>query len=121
MSDKISPTQSDGPAEGLDIPIDDACRPQMLEWASTYRGDVSITVADGTQHVGYLFDRTEEHVRLDPSDGSPRVRIAASDITRLQFSGRDMAAGKSFDRWIQRYIDKTLSGEDASIESESMG
>jgi hypothetical protein len=31
-----------------------------------------------------------------------------------------MAAGKSFDRWIARYVDKTLAGEEAGIESESL-
>jgi hypothetical protein len=92
----------------------------MLEWASTYRGDVSITTADGTQHIGYLFDRTDNFVRLDPADGSARVKIPAADILQLHFSGRDMAAGKSFDRWIARYIDKTLGGKEAGIESESL-
>jgi hypothetical protein len=48
------------------------------------------------------------------------VQIPASDIMQLHFSGRDMAAGKSFDRWIARYVDKTLAGEEAGIESESL-
>ena len=119
MSD-TSPQHDEGPFEGLDIPIDDSCRSHMLEWASTYRGDVSITTADGTQHIGYLFDRTDNFVRLDPADGSVRVKIPAEDIMQLHFSGRDMAAGKSFDRWIARYIDKTLAGKEAGIESESL-
>jgi hypothetical protein len=29
-----------------------------------------------------------------------------------------MAAGKSFDRWIDRYIRKKLAGEEASLPSE---
>jgi hypothetical protein len=119
MSDS-SPQDSEGPAEGLDMPIDDRCRAHMLEWASTYRGDVSITTTDGTQYIGYLFDQTDDFVRLDLTDGSARVQIPASDIMQLHFSGRDMAAGKSFDRWIARYVDKTLAGEEAGIESESL-
>ena len=119
MSD-TSPQHDEGPFEGLDIPIDDRCRSHMLEWASTYRGDVSITTADGTKHIGYLFDRTDNFVRLDPADGSVRVKIPAEDIMQLHFSGRDMAAGKSFDRWIARYIDKTLAGKEAGIESEPL-
>tara|TARA_B110000196_G_scaffold273900_1_gene250564 strand:+ start:959 stop:1324 length:366 start_codon:yes stop_codon:yes gene_type:complete len=119
MSD-ASPQHVEGPSEGLSMPIDDSCRSHMLEWASTYRGDVSITTTDGTQHIGYLFDQTDDFVRMDPTDGSARVQISAADIMQLHFSGRDTAAGKSFDRWIARYVDKTLAGEEAGIDSESL-
>ncbi|MDG2477140.1 MAG: hypothetical protein P8M32_04495 [Phycisphaerales bacterium] len=107
-----------GPTEGLEVSLNAQTRPAALDWAHYYRGDVTLITTNGDEHVGYLFDQSNEHVRLDPTDGSPRVRIAQSDLATIRFSGRDTAAGKSFERWIDRYITKTLAGEDASIDSE---
>ncbi len=109
-----------GPTEGLAVTIDDACREHVLEWAASYRGDVTISTNDGAEHVGYLFDNGCSFVRLDPADGSDRTRIEVADIRTICFSGRDMAAGKSFQRWITKFIDKKLAGETASIESEAI-
>jgi hypothetical protein len=49
----------------------------------------------------------------------PRA-VCISTIQEIQFSGKDTAEGKTFDRWIKRYIEKKLAGETASIESESL-
>jgi hypothetical protein len=112
-------TTPDGPTEGLEVALTTETRAAALDWAHDYRGDVTLITASGDAHVGYLFDQSNEHVRLDPADGSPRVRLAQADLATIRFSGRDTAAGKSFERWIDRYITKTLAGEDASITSES--
>ncbi|MDP7029355.1 MAG: hypothetical protein QF733_03950 [Phycisphaerales bacterium] len=108
----------DSPSEGLTVTIDDACRDRVLEWARSYRGDVTISTSSGDEHVGYLFDQGDSFIRLDPADGGPRAQIDIANITTVHFSGRDMAAGKSFQRWIKKFIDKKLAGETASIESE---
>jgi hypothetical protein len=41
-------------------------------------------------------------------------------IREIQFSGKDTAEGKTFERWIERYVQKKIAGETASIESESL-
>jgi outer membrane protein assembly factor BamA len=46
----------------------------------------------------------------------PRVRVRA-----IEFSGRDTAAGKSFETWMKKYVQKKLAGEEASIRSEPLG
>ena len=95
-----------------------------LEKAFDYRGDVTITRKDGTVVEGYVYDRkrgdTLENslVRVLPSNGSPRVSIPYSDIAALAFSGRDTAAGRSWEAWVRKYWQKRAAGEKAAIEPE---
>ena len=98
---------------------------QALENAFDYRGDITITRKDGTKVEGYLFDRrqaktlSESLVRILPPDG-PRVSVPYSDIAALAFSGRDPAAGKSWEAWVRKYWEKKASGETAEIEPEAL-
>jgi len=98
-----------------------------LERAFDYRGDVSITRKDGTQVEGYIFDRrtagtlAESYVRLLPKDGSPKTSIRYADIAALAFTGRDMAAGKSFEAWVRHYWEKKAAGEkNISLQPEKL-
>jgi hypothetical protein len=98
-----------------------------LEQAFDYRGDVTITRKDGTKIEGYLFDRVSapdlasSFVRLLPKDSNQRVRISYADIAALAFSGRDPAAGKSWDAWVSKYWAKKTAGEgDISIEPDAL-
>ena len=100
---------------------------QALEKAFDYRGDVTITRKDGTAVEGYLSDRrtgktlAESVVRLFPKDGSPRLTIPYSDIAGLVFSGRDTAAGKSWEAWIKRYYERRAAGETSiALEPEPL-
>ena len=97
-----------------------------LEKAFDYRGDVTITRTDGTVVEGYVYDRKEaatladSKVRVLPSNGSPRLSIPYSDIARLAFSGRDTAAGKSWEAWVRKYWEKKTAGEAAALETEAL-
>lgn len=88
-----------------------------LEKAFDYRGDVTITRKDGTKVEGYIFDRrtgktlADSVVRLYPKDSNQKIAIAYADIAALAFSGRDTAAGRSFEAWIRKYWQKKMSGE----------
>jgi len=91
---------------------------QALETAFDYRGDVTITLKDGFTVEGYIFDRrsggktlSDCTVRLFPKDRDEKVSIRYSDIARLVFSGRDTAAGKSFETWVKKYREKKAAGE----------
>jgi len=81
---------------------------EALEKAFDYRGDVTITRKDGSQVVGYLFDRragsslADSFVRIIPSDAPTKVNVAYSDIAALAFTGRDTAAGKTFEAWVKK-------------------
>ncbi|HEY7208928.1 MAG TPA: hypothetical protein VH477_01545 [Bryobacteraceae bacterium] len=97
-----------------------------LEKAFDYRGDVMITRKDGRTVEGYVFDRkpgqtlTAALVRILPADGSPRQSIPFSEIAGLVFSGRDTAAGKSWEAWVRKYWEKKQAGQSAAIEPEAL-
>jgi hypothetical protein len=98
-----------------------------LEQAFDYRGDIEIMRKDGTKIEGYIFDRrsgknlSESLVRLLPKDGSPKVSVTYSEIAALAFTGRDMAAGKSWENWVQQYWQKKAAGEkNISLEPEKL-
>jgi hypothetical protein len=98
-----------------------------LEKAFDYRGDITLTRKDGSQVQGYLYDRrtgatlADSLVRIMPSNGGSRVSIAYSEIAALAFTGRDNAAGKSFDAWVKKYWEKKAAGEkNIQIEPEKL-
>lgn len=97
-----------------------------LEKAFEYRGDVTITRKDGSVIEGYIYDRRaastlgDSLVRVLPASGAARVSVPYSDIAALAFSGRDTAAGKSWEAWVRKYWEKKATGESAAIEPERL-
>jgi hypothetical protein len=98
-----------------------------LEKAFDYRGDVTLTLKDNSKIEGYVFDRVSgptlaaSFVRVLPKDSSQRVKIAYSEIAALAFTGRDTAAGKSWEAWVHKYWEKKATGEsNLSLEPESL-
>ncbi len=98
-----------------------------LEKAFDYRGDVTLTLKDNSKIEGYLFDRatgsslTNSFVRVLPKDSNQKLKIAYADIAALAFSGRDTAAGKSWEAWVGKYWEKKVSGGgDLSLQPESL-
>lgn len=98
---------------------------QALEKAFDYRGDVTITRKDGSKVEGYVFDRRsgktliDSAVRLFPKDSDKKISIPYSEIAALAFTGRDTAAGKSFEAWVRKYWEKKAAGEkDIGIQAE---
>ena len=88
-----------------------------LEKAFDYRGDVTITRKDGSRVEGYIFDRrsgatlADSVVRLIPQNSAQKISIPYSDIAALAFTGRDTAAGKSWEAWVRKYWEKKAAGE----------
>lgn len=98
-----------------------------LEKAFDYRGDVTLTLKDRTRIEGYIFDRiagpslSASYVRVLPKDSSQKRKIAYDEIAALAFTGRDTAAGKSWEAWVRKYWEKKASGEKVlSLEPESL-
>lgn len=88
-----------------------------LERAFDYRGDVTITRRDGSRIEGYIFDRrtgktlADSLVRLLPKGRREKIAVAYDDIAALEFTGRDTAAGKSWEAWMKKYWEKKAAGE----------
>jgi hypothetical protein len=100
---------------------------QALEKAFDYRGDITITCKDGSKIEGYLFDRRsgatlrDSLVRLYPKNSNQKVSIAYADIAALAFTGRDTAAGKSWEAWMKKYAQRKAAGEnDLSLHPEPL-
>ncbi len=90
---------------------------EALEKAFDYRGDVTIVLKNGSSVEGYIFDRRtganleDSVVRLFPKDRPEKVSIRYADIENLAFTGRDTAAGKSWEAWVRKYREKKAAGE----------
>jgi hypothetical protein len=98
-----------------------------FEKAFDYRGDVTLTLKDGRTVAGYVFDRrtgktlAESAVRIMPASERTKLTIPYSDIAALAFTGRDTAAGKTFEAWVRKYWEKKAAGEtDIAIHPESL-
>jgi hypothetical protein len=111
----------------------------VIEKAFDYRGDVTITCknknkntnkdqdTNGSQITGYLFDRrigptlADSVVRLMLATSNERPAIPYSEIAAIAFTGRDTAAGKSYEAWVKKYWEKRAQGEkNISIEPEAL-
>ena len=105
----------------------------VIEKAFDYRGDVTITRKnkdkdkDGSQITGYLFDRrigptlADSVVRLMLATSNERPAIPYSEIAAIAFTGRDTAAGKSYEAWVKQYWEKRAKGEkNISLEPEAL-
>jgi hypothetical protein len=98
-----------------------------LEKAFDYRGDVTLTLKDNSKIEGYLFDRVagnslaNSFVRVMPKQANQKLRIAYADIAALSFTGKDTAAGKSWEAWVRKYWEKKTSGEGVlSLDPEAL-
>jgi len=98
-----------------------------LEKAFDYRGDVTLTLKDNSKIEGYIFDRvagktlTSSFVRLMPKDANQKLKVSYANIAALSFTGKDTAAGKSWEAWVRKYWEKKGSGEGTlSLEPESL-
>jgi hypothetical protein len=98
-----------------------------LEKAFDYRGDVTIHRKDGTTVEGYIFDRriggtlADSCIRLFPKGNPAKISVPYSEITGLAFTGRDTAAGKSWEAWLKKYWEKKLAGEsNIELKPESL-
>jgi hypothetical protein len=100
---------------------------QALEKAFDYRGDVTITLKNGSKLEGYIFDRrpgkglSDSIVRLYPKDSDQKLSVTYTDIAALAFTGRDTAAGRSWEAWVRKYWEKRAAGEkDIGIKPEGL-
>ena len=100
---------------------------EALEKAFDYRGDITVTLKDGAVVEGYLFDRRtgttleNSSIRIITTKEQARVAVSYADVAAIAFTGRDTAAGKTFDAWVKKYWEKKAAGEkNIQIEPERL-
>jgi hypothetical protein len=95
---------------------DDALR-TALEKAFDYRGDVTMTTKSGERIEAYIFNRqsgatlAESYVQYFTPRAEDKRRLSYAEIARLEFTGKDRAAGKHWEDWIKAYNEKKAAGE----------
>jgi len=90
---------------------------QALEKAFDYRGDVMLTLKNGERIEAYIFNRRTGATLADSfvqyfTPSAPEKRsLSYAGIARLEFSGKDRAAGKHWEDWVKAYNEKKAAGE----------
>ena len=88
-----------------------------LEKAFDYRGDVTLTLKSGERIEAYIFNRlpgstlADSYVQYFTPSASDKRKVSYADIARLEFSGKDRAAGKHWEDWVKAYNEKKAAGE----------
>jgi hypothetical protein len=88
------------PVVGEEISLAD-----VVDLAFDYRGDVTVVRRDGGELTGYLYNRDRAAAEpflqlLDPTGAAHTLRYA--EVRTIRFTGKDTAAGKSYDAWLRR-------------------
>jgi hypothetical protein len=95
---------------------DDALR-DALEKAFDYRGDVTLTLKSGERIEAYIFNRHAAVTLADSwvqyfAPGDPgKHKVSYAEIARIEFTGKDRAAGKHWEDWVKSYNEKKAAGE----------
>jgi hypothetical protein len=88
-----------------------------LEKAFDYRGDISLTFKSGEKVEAYVFNRhtgsslADSYVQYFASSAPDKRKACYADIARIEFSGKDRAAGKHWEAWVKKYTEKKAAGE----------
>jgi hypothetical protein len=88
-----------------------------LEKAFDYRGDVTLTLKSGERTEAYIFNRQsgatlgESYVQYFTPGANDKRKVSYAEIARLEFSGKDRAAGKHWEAWVEKYNAKKAAGE----------
>jgi len=79
--------------------------PAVLRQAFDYRGDVTLTLDDGTALEGYVANLSETQLALWHRGATAAESVDTARVRRVAFSGRDTAEGRSFETWLREWED----------------
>jgi hypothetical protein len=88
-----------------------------LEKAFDYRGDVTITLKNGERIEAFIFNRrtgatlADSYVQYFMPSAPEKRKVSYAEIARLEFTGKDRAAGKHWEDWVKNYNEKKAAGE----------
>jgi hypothetical protein len=99
-----------------EIASGDALR-DALEKAFDYRGDVTLTLKSGERVEAFIFNRqtgatlADSHLQYFAPGQAAKLSVSYADIARLEFTGKDRAAGKQWEDWVKKYTERKAAGE----------
>jgi hypothetical protein len=98
-----------------------------LEKALDYRGDVTITLKSGERMEVFIFNRRsaptleDSWVQYFAPNAAEKQKLSYAQIARLEFTGKDRAAGKHWEDWVKAYNVRKASGEtNIGLEAEKL-
>ncbi|MGA3136449.1 MAG: hypothetical protein ABSC88_10710 [Terracidiphilus sp.] len=106
---------------------------QALDKAFDYRGDVTLTLKSGERGEApekieaYIFNRhtgltlADSWVQYFTPNAPEKRKVSYAEIARIEFSGKDRAAGKHWEDWVKAYNEKKAAGEKGiALEPEAL-
>jgi hypothetical protein len=90
---------------------------QALDKALDYRGDVTITLKSGERIEAFIFNcqsgptLAESFLQYFTPNAPEKRKVSYADVARVEFSGKDRAAGKHWEDWVKAYNEKKAAGE----------
>lgn len=100
---------------------------EALEKAFEYRGDVTLTLKSGERFEAYVFNRftgkslAESWAQYFAPNVEGKQKVTYDQIARLEFTGRDRAAGKHWEDWVKSYAERKAAGEtQIGLEAEAL-
>jgi hypothetical protein len=90
---------------------------QALERAFDYRGDVTLTLKSGERIEAYIFNRqtgatlADSFVQFFTPKAEEKRKVSYAEIARIEFTGKDRAAGKHWEDWVKAWNEKKAAGE----------
>jgi len=90
---------------------------EALEKAFDYRGDITLTFKSGDKVEAYVFNRhtgptlADSTIQYFASNAPDKKKATYADIARIEFTGKDRAAGKQWEAWLKKYAEKKAAGE----------
>ncbi|HWA94038.1 MAG TPA: hypothetical protein VG844_05510 [Terracidiphilus sp.] len=88
-----------------------------LEKAFDYRGDITLTLKSGERIEAFVFNRStgatlaDSWVQYFAPNVDGKQKLAYDQIARLEFTGKDRAAGKHWEDWVKAYNERKAAGE----------
>jgi len=88
-----------------------------LEKAFDYRGDVTLTLKSGERIEAYVFNRqtgatlADSQVQYFTPNAPEKRQVSYAAIARIEFTGKDRAAGKQWEDWVRKYQERKAAGE----------
>jgi hypothetical protein len=97
---------------------------EVVDLAFEYRGDVTVEFVDGTHFTGYVFNRDTHGERaaqsrleiIETATGQSRS-VPYDSVARIRFTGKDMAAGNSYEAWKRRRDAQSRSAKESTKET----
>jgi hypothetical protein len=98
------------------LATDDELR-QALGKALDYRGDVTLTLKTGERIEAFIFNcqtgptLAESFLQYFTPSSPEKRKVGYAEIARVEFTGKDRAAGKHWEDWVKAYNEKKAAGE----------